>query len=147
MAAGRRSCPVGIIILALLQIINGVQLLLSGSWFLAISSAADTPEVRDALADSPPWLVDNLAEIFFWLGLTYIFVAILAFLFARGYVKGYEWARHKGRVLAVFLTLYGIFGLLILPPRADPASPFWTVVFNIAVFVYLGRPSVKSYFR
>src|SRR4030042_6242302 len=90
LAAGRRSCPGGIIILALLHIINGVQLLLSGSWFLAISSAADTPEVRDALASSPPWLVDNLAEIFFWLGLTYIFVAIPPFLFARGDVRGYE---------------------------------------------------------
>jgi hypothetical protein len=47
----------------------------------------------------------------------------------------------------VLLIVYGIFGLLILPPRADPASPFWTVVVNIAVFIYLGRPSVKSYFR
>lgn len=147
MTAGKKSCPFGIIVLALLQVINGVQLLVSGSWFLAISSAADTPEVRDALADSPAWLVDNLKEIFFWLGLIYIIVAILTFLFARGYVKGYEWARHKGRILAVLLIVYGIFGLLILPPRADPASPFWTVVVNIAVFVYLGRPSVKSYFR
>lgn len=147
MAAGTKRCPFGIVVLAILQVLNGIQLLVSGLWFWAVSSIADTPDVRDALVDSPAWLVDNLKGIFFWLGLIYIIVSILAFLFARGYIRGYEWARHKGRVLAALLIAYGIFGLLILPPRADPASPFWTVVFNVAVFIYLGRPSVKSYFR
>ncbi len=137
----------GVVVLALIQVLNGIQLLVSGLWFWAVSSVSETSEVRDALADSPAWLSENLKGIFFFLGLIYIIVSILAFLFARGYVRGYEWARHKGRVLSALLIVYGILGLLILPPRADPTSPFWTIVVNVVVFVYLGRASVKNYFR
>lgn len=145
--ARTKRCPFGIVVLAILQVVNSIQLFVSGLWCWAVSSVADTPDVRDALASSPAWLVDNLAGILFVLGLIYVILAVLAILFARGYVRGQEWARHKGRVLAALLVVYGALGVFILPPSLDPVSPFWTFLMNLVVFFYLGRESVKSYFR
>jgi hypothetical protein len=131
--------------LALLQIITGLQLLIGGLWLLGLSSVADTPDVQTKLAD--PWVAANAKPIFGLLAIAYLVLGVMAMLLARGYVKGIEWARRRGSSVAFFAIFFAILSAIILPNRADPGSPFWTIIFNAIVIIYLRSENVRRYFK
>ena len=144
---GRFQRPLGVTILALLQILTGVQLLVSFLFYVSLSSWVKTPDGQAALLKlNSQWLAQNASGLLFLLAMAYLILGASSLLLARGYVKGKGWARRRGRLLAILAILFAIFGAIILPNRLDPGSPFWTVAFNAVVFIYLGRPKVKAYF-
>lgn len=90
--------------------------------------------------------MQNASGLLFLLAIIYFVLGLSSLLLARGYVKGREWARHRGRMLAALAVAFAILGAMILPNRLDPGSPVWTIIFNSAVIIYLGRPKVKAFF-
>jgi len=148
MTAKRKpSRPLGVTLLALLQILTGIQLILSALVSFAISSWAATPEGQAEIAELSVRLAENASLIWFLLALVYLALGIAALLLSRGYLNGREWARRKGRVVAAFAILFALIGAIILPVRVGPDSPFWTIVFNVIVIMYLGSSKVRAYFR
>lgn len=122
--------PLGVTLLAIIAIVAGLQSLGVG---LALVSFSST------LEETVSGLVSLIGLAFLIIGLSYL-------LLARGYVKGYERARRKGRMIAVFAILLAIAGIIILPPKLAPDSPVWTIFFNVVIILYLGRPRVKAFF-
>lgn len=141
--------PLGVTLLAVIQLLSGMNALSSGLFFLAVSAAAETDTVQEALERSP-WMAENAASIFLWLGLLFLGLAVWSFWYARGYLLGHEWARRRGRRLAgltVVLALVIIVFLPNLPHKVDIGSPWWMIISNTVVVLYLGRPKVRAFFR
>ena len=133
-------------VLAILQILAGLQSLAASLIYFALSSWAKSPEGLAELANSGAWVLKNASGVFFLLALVYLILGIGSLLLARGYVKGFEWARRKGRLVAILAIVFAFAGIFILPNRVDPGSPFWTIVLSAIVIVYLGSRKVRTYF-
>jgi hypothetical protein len=88
----------------------------------------------------------NASGVFFLLASVYLILGIGSLLLARGYVKGFERARRKGRLVAILAIVFAFLGIFLLPNRVDPGSPFWTIVLNAIVIAYLGSRKVRTYF-
>jgi drug/metabolite transporter (DMT)-like permease len=122
--------PLGVTVLAIIAIVAGIQSLGTG---LALVSFSSTLE-------------KSISGIVSLIGLGFLIIGLSYLLLARGYVKGRERARKKGRMIAVFAILLAIAGVMILPEMFGTESPVWTVFFNVVIILYLGRPRVKSFF-
>ena len=134
------------VLLAVIQVITGIQLLVSSLIYFALVSWVKTPEGLEALTKAGDWAVESAGGVFFLLGALFLVLGVVDLLLARGYVQGREWARHRGRVLAVTAIVFAVLGGIFLPSRVDPGSPVWTVIFNLIVVLYLGRAKVRRYF-
>lgn len=148
VAAQRVKRPFGVLVLALLQVVSGIQLLGSAIWALAVSAYASTDEGQETLeAAISPWVAENAGWIFGLLGVALLVLAVLSLLLARGYVKGHEAARVRGRKVALYAILFAVLGMVLVPNRADPGAPVWTILFNLTIYIYLNREKVRRYFR
>lgn len=127
------SRPLGVTLLALWEVISGIQLLLMGLVLWGASSDAERGAVSSML---------------FLLGLVFLLMAVSYFFWARGYLRGYERARRRGRSCAVLVIILAIGAIILLGSavRLLMDSPFWTIISNLAIVLYLGRPGVKAFF-
>lgn len=119
--------------LALWEFAVGIQMVLVGLAFLSFSGT---------LLEGSAW-----RSLAFLIGLGYFVIGVSALLLARGYVKGYESSRRRGRSVAAFAIAFAILGVLFLPPKLSPDSPFWTIVGNVVILLYLGSDKVVAYFK
>ncbi|MFH1579462.1 MAG: hypothetical protein ABIE25_04810 [Thermoplasmatota archaeon] len=122
--------PLGVTILAIIAIVAGIQSLGAG---LALFSFSSTLE-------------KSILGIGSLIGLGFLIIGLFYLFLARGYVKGHERARRKGRMIAAFAILLALAGVMILPARLVPESPVWTMILNVVIILYLGRPRVKAFF-
>jgi hypothetical protein len=147
-----RIRPFGITLLALVQIISGLQF-----WLLAIASRADTTELQDALSENA-WIAENVDGVLFWSRIIYVVLGLLAFALAYGYLNGSEWAGRRGASVATFAIVVAFLTMMLVAIPANLASPMWlltiwtlvavcTIMFNIAIIIFLGRPTVRAYFK
>ena len=132
-SARKPGRPWGIILLALWEIGVGIQMVLVGLAFLSFSGTLTEGSAPRTLA--------------FLVGSGYFVVGTSALLLARGYVKGYESSRRRGRSVAKFVIVFTLFGILFLPPRLGADSPFWTIIGNVVILLYLGSDRVVAYFK
>jgi len=127
--------PLGILLLALLQIWHGLWYLLITLVFFAVSSRADEAGDR------------SKSGLVFLLALVYLVLGIYALWLARGYVKGFEWARKRGISVAVFAIVLVLVEVLVVKLSVLlPDSPFWTIVGNVIIIWYLRRDKTKKFF-
>ncbi|UCE44732.1 MAG: hypothetical protein JSU93_04820 [Methanobacteriota archaeon] len=135
-------------LLAVLQILSGLQLLFVAIVAFIIASVASTPEVQEELSSSVGEKVaDSIAVIFFVIGVAALAIALFSFVLARGYLKGREWARRRGRKIALFAIILAVLSLILIPARTDPGAPIWTILLNLFILAYLGRKRVRAFFR
>jgi len=137
-----RRRPFGITLLAIVQIVSGLQSLLGMVWLFAISANADTAGIQDALIANP-WVAENAEALFFWLGIVYMVLGLAALALAYGYLKGREWARRRGRNIAILAIVLAVLTMIL----AANLAPVGTMIFNLVIFVYLGRPKIKAFFK
>ncbi|MCU0860663.1 MAG: hypothetical protein MUE55_08790 [Thermoplasmata archaeon] len=123
--------PFLVTVLAIIQVLSGVQMLASSFVLLTISSWEQFAGV---------------AGILLLIGFGYFVLAVLALLLARGYVKGFEKARRTGRRVALFAILLAIVVLLLRGDQPDAGSPVLTVIGNMFIYAYLGTRKVKAFF-
>ena len=144
----RRRRPFGVTLIALLQIVSGLQLLLVAILAFIIASLASTPEVQEELSSSVgEQVADSIAPIFLLIGIAALAIAIVSFVMARGYLRGREWARRRGRKIALFAILLALVSMILIPNRTDPGAPVWTIILNLLILTYLGRRRVRAFFR
>ena len=138
----------GIIFLAALQILSGLQLVFSAISSFWLAAKAHTPEIEtELIARLPSWLSQLIVPILVTFGVVMLIIGIFSLLLARGYLRGSEKARVRGIRLAIIAIIIAILGIIVLTSRLDVSSPFLTIMFNLAVIIYLHRPKVRSYFR
>jgi len=92
----------------------------------------------------PPKAVSAIA---FFLGVVYFALFISSMWLASGYLRGFEWARRRGRAIALLGIVFAVLAVLVLPARIGPDNPGWSIVFNAAVYLYLGSQRARAYFR
>jgi amino acid transporter len=122
------SRPFGVALLAIIQFFTGL-------WDVLIALALLGVAKGNASED-----LVNFA------GIVYLMLGLSSLWLARGYAKGRERARRRGRLLASLSIVFAIFGSILLPAKLAPESPIWTLVFNLAILLYLGRPKARAYF-
>jgi hypothetical protein len=126
--------PIGVSILAFLQILRGLSDLLIMLLLLDVSSIAQDKGEK------------GIAGLTFLIAIVYLAIGLYSFWLARGYVKGYEWARRIGIKIAMFSILLTILATLFLPALA-PDSPFWSIVFDLIIIAYLRGAKAKRFFE
>lgn len=131
--SGDMSRPIGVTFLAILQIVSGLGNVLTGLAILGVSSNADVS--------------GDIKNLLFWLGLIMIVLGVSGLWLARGYVKGLEWARHRGRLVAMLSILLALLALVLnLPAKLGMDSPGFSLIWNAVIYLYLGRPKIVAYF-
>jgi len=143
-----RRRPFGVTVLAILQTVSGIQLLSGAIAFFLAALIVATPEGREYVSSFVDEdLIPSLPPIFAIVGIILLAIAILSFHLARGYVNGHEWARRRGRKVAAFAILIAVISMILIPVRADPGAPVWTILLNIFILAYLNRKRVKKFFK
>ena len=144
---GRRRRPLGVLVLAILQVFSGIQLLFVSIASLVIAAILNSPEAEEQVPTTiQPEAIGLLVVVIAVIGVVALLMAIFSFLLARGYLRGREWSRRKGRQMALLAIGIAVISMLLFPGRADPGSPLWTMMFNVLVYLYLGRKRIRSYF-
>ena len=145
-----RKRPVGITIMALLQLTMGALMLLASLGFIALSILTTNQQVRDAIGDNAPkWLVDNATLVFGSLALLFLALGVIAFLIGYGFLKGRSWAWVAGVVFAI-VSIFTAFVNPLIRGFSDPAWMFDLIVALAVpwlIIIYLNRPSVKTFFN
>lgn len=120
--------------LSIWEVLVGFQLVLVG---LAVWAWSSTQEPGSPLA--------SFASL---LGIAYLILGISCLWLARGYWLGHESSRRRGRRVAVLAIIVAVLAAIsILPQKLGPDSPFWSIVGNLVVFLYLGSQTAVRYFR
>lgn len=127
------SRPFGVTILALLQLITGLSNVFTG--LIAMGASSDLG------------LTEAAKNLFFLVGLVLFILGVSSLWLARAYMKGFEWARGRGRTIAVLAILFVFLILFLnLPKKFGPDNPGLSIIWNALVFIYLGRPKIVAYF-
>jgi hypothetical protein len=145
-----RYRPVGVTVMALLQLTVGAFMLLSSIGFLALSALVTNQQIREAIGtDAPQWLLDNAALVFGSLAFIFFVLAIVALLIGYGFLKGRSWAWAAGIIFA----LISMISAFINPLIRGFSDPSWVIDLVVAlavpwlIIIYLNRPSVKAFFN
>jgi len=140
-----------VILLAVLAVIAGIQMLISPAYYLSLSAWVRSADGQAALVKlNNQLLTENIGHLLLLMAIVYVVLGLSDFWIALGYLQGRERARHRGRMVAVLAIAFAIVGAVmaaVLPSKFHPGSPFWTILLNVVVFVYLGRPQVLAYFH
>ena len=141
--------PFGVTLLSIIQLILGIGYLLSMLWALSISAWADSVDGQTELQSvGGDQLANFVATLFLVISIVYLVLGISSLMLSRGYFKGRERARHRGRTMAALAIVFALFCLLLpIPAKLGPDSPFWAIVFNLFLVYYLARPKVLAFFR
>jgi hypothetical protein len=141
MSTTTRSRPIGVTIIAILNIISGIIMLLGGIGLAAIGSVLPTMTAVDPNAGGQMALVGVLGGGGIAIGAVLIILGIISFIVAWGLLKGSGWAWTITIILSIISIIMGILSLV--------AGNFGSVV-NIVIagiiIYYLFRPNVKAFF-
>jgi hypothetical protein len=118
-------------------------------WALSISSWASSIDGQVRLRSvGGDQLANSISTLFLVVGFVYLVLGISSLMLSRGYFKGLERARHRGRTMAALAIVFALFCLLFpVPAKLGPDSPSWSIVFNLFLVMYLGRPKILTFFR
>lgn len=141
------SRPFGVVFLSIWQFVTGVVSILYALGMLQMSSYAATEEGKQKLSEIfSIRFAEAASTLFLFVGIVLLILGLSALWLSRGYYRGYESARRRGRTVAALGIVVAILGSLFLPEKFAPSSPGWTILLNAVVIVYLGQPRVKAFF-
>jgi hypothetical protein len=123
--------PLGIAILAVLNIIGGIFGLFGGIALAALSGTVSGLPGLGAISSG--WLVA--------VGIFAIIIGILPVAVGWGFWKGSEWAWTLGVVLYIIGIIYGVVWLV-----QGNVSSLVSVIIGGLIVYYLFRPNVKAWF-
>jgi hypothetical protein len=127
----KMSRPMGVTILAVLQILVGLGSLLMGAGSVMLLGMVGASATTSAQASGVFGVISGAVGILFTV------MAVISFILAWGYLTGRSWARKVGIVFAV---LDGLYGLTSLP------SGLLSVAIAVLMVYYLTRPAVIEWF-
>lgn len=140
--------PLGIAILAVLNIIAGVLVLLLGLTLLGFGALLSAAALSDATGN--PQIASFLGAIGAIAGIVVLVLAIIILLIGRGLWKGSNWAR----ILIMIFLVLGVIsnawsivqGVQLSIALAALAVPIVTLLIGIFFLYYLTRSGVTAFF-
>lgn len=141
--------PLGVTILAVLQILMAIGLLIVSLGMFALAALSGAAEIEQQLGtELPEWLLDVAATFFAVLGVVFLIFAIIGFAIAYGFLKGRVWAWGIGIALAIISIL-----LNVIPPLLTGSwellvdvGTIFSVLIALLIILYLTRPHVRQFF-
>ena len=139
-----RKRPLGVTILAILEILGGILELILALGFFAIAALINVPDIRQRIGTSvPDWVVNNAPVFFGALGVFFLIMAIVSLLLAWAFLKGKNWAR----LLAIIFLVLSIIGNLIgVLGGVSLITVAISILLPLIIVWYLFRPNVKQWF-
>jgi hypothetical protein len=155
--------PLGVTIIAILNIIGGVFLLIFGIGLITLGAILPTlpppnfnqTEVQLNLtdgqapipplpssSDSPMAFQTFLGGIGIAFGITLIVIAIVSFIVAYGLLKGMGWAWTVALILSIISIVWNAVTLV----TAGNLGGIISIIISGIILYYLYRPHVKAYF-
>lgn len=125
------SRPIGITILAVLDLLGGILFILGGLLFVAVGGSGLLSSVG----------YGNLSGVVSLLGGVALIAGIIAFLVGWGMWKGKGW----GRMLALILYGLGAISSLVFIVLGSLTSVVGLLIFAFLLW-YMFRPHVKAFF-
>jgi len=160
-----RKRPLGVTVIAILNIIGGILLLVGGISFIMISSLVSQVSVSDTssaldgnlspnLNDADIMFTNNALSMFLGgfmgiLGAILIALGIASFIVAWGLLKGKGWAWIITIIIAIISIVIGVIFIAISIAAGDIVNIGGNIVGLIidgVIIWYLYRPNVKLYF-
>ncbi len=139
----QRQRPIGVTILAILEVLGGILLLFGALGMFAIGAVINSQDLISQLGtDVPQWFLDLSPWVFVAIGAVMLIFAIVAFILAWGFLKGKKWAWILGVIFAVLQIISGVFSLF-----TSGASGIISLVIPILILVYLMMASTKAWFN
>jgi hypothetical protein len=156
-----KSRPLGVTIIAILNIIGGVIMLIFGIGVITFSAilptlppsafnqtdiqgnltAAQIPISPPPTSDSPMALQSFLGGLGIAFGAVLVAIAIVSFVVAYGLLKGKGWAW----TVAIILSIISIV-LNVISVAAGNIASIISIIISAIILYYLYRPHVKAYF-
>ncbi len=145
--APQRHRPLGVTILAILQILWGLLVLLvSFALFVLAFLFGATNFITPYLDQIPRWIVDLGATFFLVMAVIALIVALISFALARGFLKGKGWARTVGIILAVLEIASVVFTAVASMNVLNIATVGFSALIPIVILLYLMLPNTKAWF-
>lgn len=140
--------PLGIAILAVLDIICGIAALIGGIVLAAVSTIVDEPEIEDAIRDAMTSagvtnveaVLDILATVLIVLGVFICIMGLVAIVVGWGFWTGKQWAWILGVILFIISIAASAVGMVWAPTNVIG------VIIDALILYYLFRPNVKAWF-
>jgi hypothetical protein len=139
-----RKRPLGVTILAILEILGGILLLILSFGFFALAALINVGDIRQRIGTSvPDWVLNNAPLFFGALGLFFLIMAIISLVLAWAFLKGKNWSR----ILAIIFLVLSIIGNVIgLVGGTSVFSVILSILLPVIIVIYLYQPSVKQWF-
>lgn len=139
-----RNRPLGVTILAILEILGGILSLVLALGFFALAALVNIADVRDRIGNNvPDWVLNNAPLFFGVLGLFFLIMAIISLVLGWAFLKGKRWAR----TLAIIFLVLSIIGNVIgIVGGTSVFSVILSILLPVIIVIYLYQPSVKQWF-
>jgi hypothetical protein len=139
-----KARPLGVTILAILEILGGILSLVLAFGFFALAALVNIADVRDRIGTNvPDWVLNNAPLFFGILGLFFLIMAIISLVLGWAFLKGKRWAR----TLAIIFLVLSIIGNVIgIVGGTNVFSVILSILLPVIIVIYLYQPSVKQWF-
>jgi hypothetical protein len=144
-----RHRPIGVTLLAILEIIIGLLVLISAIGVLALagylSSFTVPQEVQQTI---PQWVINAAPMALALAGVVLFAIAIVSFLIAWGFLKGRNWARTFAIVLLFLSILASIFNAIVTAIFTTDTlfGILLSIIIPVLLIWYLTTRRVKAWF-
>jgi hypothetical protein len=144
-----RHRPIGVTLLAILDIIVGIFILIAAVGVLSLAgyltSVTIPPEIEQSI---PQWVIDAAPVALAFAGVVLLAIAIISFLVAWGFLRGKNWARILSIVLLFLSILTSIFNAIVAAIFTTDAlfGILLSILLPVLLIWYLTTTKVKMWF-
>lgn len=143
-----RRRPIGVTILAILEVLWGLLLLFVAFGLFVIAFLTTDLELVEMIEEQVPGLIIESAPLIFAiLGGAFLVFALISFLVAWGFLKGKGWAWTLAIIVAVLSIILNVITALTQGFNvASLVSLAISIVIPVIIVVYLYQPGVRAWF-
>jgi hypothetical protein len=141
MQTSRGTRPLGITIIAILNIISGIVMIFAGFGLAAASSLMPTISTIDPNAAGQMAIASLAGGAATAIGAVLIILGIVSFIVAWGLLKAKGWAWIVTIILSIISLVIGVISLV-----GGNVGSIVNIVIAGVIIYYMYRPHVKAYF-
>lgn len=142
-----RHRPLGVTILAILEILYGILVLLGALGLFAVTAFIGSQQFLDMLGPNvPQWLIDAGPTVFAVLAVVLLIMALIAFLLGWGFLKGKHWAWVLGIIFTVLNILGSVVSAVFSGSLVSIATLGFSILIPVLILIYLLLPHTKAWF-
>lgn len=143
--------PLGVAVLAVLDIIGGILAFIGGITMAAVSAMVNNPDIRDMIRDqmisagvaNVDAILDMLVTVLIVVGVIMFIMGLVGVVVGWGFWAGKQWAWIIGVIFYVVGVVISVVGMVW--PVWSPTSVIGIII-GAVILYYLFRPNVKAWF-